>query len=213
MDNEKRPVPWTSGSPAWESLLARAVMSLDESEAAAHEKRRDECDRRYARRLEKAGLMVSPYDWYQVREVLVEYDRCGRFDEALRRCNGKESECLEAKSWDEDVRLVWDFLVRQSKERLAARASDIAQDAQEGLRRLVTDEACRLDTKAIKIALESAAPELYGGGGRGDRGAGEEGPRRLPVGGGGIMINIIGDAAAKLMEPPKGRSGGVFVDV
>lgn len=212
MENTKYKRP---GSPAWNSLLGRAVLALDEEGISAYRKRKDVLERKLERNMSENGIVVPPYDFYMVQEVMVEYDKCGIFGEALRKCGGRESECIEARAWDADIKLVWDFVRERIKARLAARASDIAQEAQEGLRRLVTDEECKLNVKALKMALESVAPELYGGGakGSGDEDESDDNRKKLPMSG-GIMINIIGDAAAKL-EAPKGggRSGGVYIDV
>ena len=204
------------GSPAWKSLLARAQMALDEEALAAYRKRKDGLERRLARSMEEHGLKEAPYDFYMVQEVLVEYDRCGVFSDALRSCNGREGECIEARAWDADIRLAWDFVKARLKARMAARAMDIAQVAQEGLGRLVADEECGLNVKALKMALEGAVPELYGGGGKpseaedGDAG----GAKRVPIGGGGILVKIVADAAKKLEAPKSGgRSGGVYIDV
>ena len=203
------------GSPAWKSLLARAQLALDEAALAAYRKRRDAQERRLARSMEEHGLKEAPYDFYMVQEVLVEYDRCGVFSDALRSCNGREGECIEARAWDADIRLVWDFVKARLKARMAARALDIAQEAQEGLRKLVTDEECGLNVKALKMALEGAVPELYGGGAKASEDGDEEGgAKRVPVGGGGILVKIVADAAAKLEAPKSGgRSGGVYIDV
>jgi hypothetical protein len=203
------------GSSAWKALLGRAVLALDEEGISAYRKRKDALERKLERNLSETGLTVPPYDFYMVQEVLVEYDKCGIFTEAIRNCGAKESECIEARVWDADIKLVWDFVRERIKARLAARASDIAQEAQEGLRRLVTDEECKLNVKALKMALESVAPELYGGDakGSGDEEESDDSRKKIPMSG-GIMINIIGDAAAKL-EAPKGggKSGGVYIDV
>ena len=203
------------GSSAWKALLGRAVLALAEEGISAYRKRKDALERKLERNLSETGLTVPPYDFYMVQEVLVEYDKCGIFTEAIRNCGAKESECIEARAWDADIKLVWDFVRERIKARLAARASDIAQEAQEGLRRLVTDEECKLNVKALKMALESVAPELYGGGakGSGDEEESDDSRKKIPMSG-GIMINIIGDAAAKLEAPKSGgKSGGVYIDV
>ncbi|MBQ1344762.1 MAG: hypothetical protein IIY62_00225 [Kiritimatiellae bacterium] len=203
------------GSPAWKSLLARAQLALDEAALAAYRKKKDSLERRLARSMEEHGLKEAPYDFYMVQEVLVEYDRCGVFSDALRLCNGREGECIEARAWDADIWLVWDFVKARLKARMAARALDIAQVAQEGLGRLVADEECGLNMKALKMALEGAVPELYGGGAKASEDGDEEGgAKRVPVGGGGILVKIVADAAAKLEAPKSGgRSGGVYIDV
>ena len=210
---EKKKLP---GSPAWEALLLRAEMALDEAGLAAYNKKKADLAKKLERNMEERGMKSLPYDFYMVQEVLVEYDRCGKFGEALRNCGGSESECLEARSWDMEIKLVWDFVKERIKARMAARAVDIAQEAQDGLRQLVTDESCKLDAKAIKMALESVAPDLYGGGGGGRRteAEGEDARRKLPMSG-GVTINVVGDAAAKLLLEPKAgeKSGGVFIDV
>ena len=203
------------GSPAWNALLGRAVLALDEEGISAYRKRKDALERKLERNLSENGLSVPPYDFYMVQEVLVEYDKCGMFTEAILNCGAKESECIEARAWDADIKLVWDFVRERIKARLAARASDIAQEAQEGLRMLVTNEKCELNIRAIKMALESVAPELYGGGakGSGDEEESDDSRKKIPMSG-GIMINIIGDAAAKLEAPKSGgKSGGVYIDV
>lgn len=187
-------------------------MSLDDDALAAFESDKAAKERKYARNVK--GDEKPPYDFYMVQEILVEYDKCARLTEAVRKCGGNESECIEAKKWDAEIKLVWNFVEERIVDRMRARAKEIAQDAQEGLSQLVTDAECKLNPKAIKMALEGTVPELYGGGG-GKAGADEEADerRKLPMNG-GIMINIIGDAAAKLMEPKAGgRAGGVFIDV
>ena len=204
------------GSSAWKALLGRAVLALDEEGISAYRKRKDALERKLERNMNETGLTVPPYDFYMVQEVLVEYDKCGIFTEAIRNCGAKESECIEARAWDADIKLVWDFVRERIKARLAARASDIAQEAQEGLRMLVTNEKCELNIRAIKMALESVAPELYGGGAKGSGEEEEKDDTRKKVqNSGGIVININGEAAAKLIEAPKsgGKSGGVYIDV
>lgn len=189
-------------------------MSLDDDALKSFEKDKAAKEGKFRRNMEKQGLIVPPYDFYMVQEVLVEYDRCGRFTDAIRKCGGREEECIEAKKWDAEIKLVWDFIEERIADRMRARAKEIAQDAQEGLRRLVTDDECKLNARAIKMALESTVPDLYGGGGgKAEAEDEEDGRRKLPMSG-GIMINIIGDAAAKLVAPKEGgRAGGVFIDV
>lgn len=200
------------GSPAWKSLLARAVMSLDEDGRAGFAKRCAESERKLARIREEGG--EAPYDFYMVQEVLVEYDRCCRFDEAARLCGARESECVAAKKLDAEIGLVWGFVEGNVMERMAARAKDIAQDAQEELGAAVRDGGRKSNVKALELALAGAAPGLYGRQGRGGGRDDDSGARRLPSGGGGIMINVIGDAALKLLKPAvEGRAGGVFIDV
>ena len=200
------------GSPAWKSLLARAVMSLDEDELAAFEKEKAAKEKRYAQSVKDGEK--PPYDFYMVQEVLVEYDKTGYFDLAVRFCNGNESECVAAKKLDAEIGLVWKFVEGNVAERMKAQAMDIAQTAQTGLKAVVTDEKCKLNVKALELALAGTMPGLYGKQGRGGRSDGDDGVKRIPAGGGGIMINIIGDAAMKLMKPAvEGRSGGVYIDV
>lgn len=201
------------GSPAWNALLSRAVMALDEEGLADYRRLKSSMARKLERNMKEHGLSKAPYDFYMVQEVLVEYDRCGVFSDALALCNGKESECIEAKAWDADIRLAWDFVKARLRERMAVRAGDIAQKAQDGLLRKVTDPDCKLDPKALKLAMETVAPDLYGGGSGSGGGDEDDGRRRLPASG-GIVINIVGDAAAKLAEPKSGgRVGGVYIDV
>ena len=208
-DSKARP-----GSPAWNSLLSRALMALDEEGAAEYRRVKESMAKKLERNMRERGFVVPPYDFYMVQEVLVEYDRCGMFAEALKLCGGRESECIEARAFDADIRLAWDFVKARLKERMAVRAADIALYAQEGLQKKVTDAKCGLDPKALKLALENVAPELYGGkGGGGGSDEGED-SRKKPPAPGGIVINIIGDAAAKLAEPKSGgRAGGVYIDV
>lgn len=98
------------GSPAWKSLLGRAVMSLDDDALSAYRKSRTDMEAKLARSMEERGLASLPYDFYMVQEVLVEYDRCGVLSEAVATCGGKESECVEAGKFDADIRLVWKFV-------------------------------------------------------------------------------------------------------
>ena len=187
-------------------------MSLDEDGLASFERDRARKARRYEQSVKEGEK--PPYDFYMVQEVLVEYDRGGQFEAAVRLCGGSESECVAAKKVDAEIALVWDFVEANVVERIRARAKDIAQDAQSGLGRLVTDAKCKLNAKALELALTGVVPGLYSKQGRVGASEGDEGRRRLPAGGGGIMINIVGDAALKLLKPPTdGKSGGVFVDV
>ena len=187
-------------------------MSLDDDGQGWFAKKREESERRDARMAESGETV--PSDFYMVQEILVEYDRCGQFEEAVRRCGGSASECVAAKKMDAEIRLAWDFVEGNIVERMKAKAKDIAQTAQDGLGRAVSDPDCKLNVKALELALAGTMPGLYGKPGRGVAVEEPDDGRRIPVGGGGIMINIIGDAAMKLLKPAvEGKSGGVYIDV
>ena len=187
-------------------------MSLDDDSLVAFEKERADKEKRYSQRMKENEK--PPYDFYMVQEILVEYDKCGYFEAAVKKCNGVESECVAAKKLDAEIKLVWEFVEGNIAERMKAKAKDIAQTAQDGLEKVLKDEKCKLNVKALELALAGTMPGLYGKQGRGGVADMDEGQKRIPVGGGGIMINIIGDAAMKLMKPAvEGKSGGVYIDV
>lgn len=182
----------------WNDLLSRAEGCLDEQGVAEYAKRKAASERKAARRRELTGSAKPPYDWWMVKSVLVEYDRCGRFAEAVRACGGREAEVLEAKRWSAEIGLVYDFVWERLRERMRLRARDIAMSAQDGLERAVTDDECKLSVKALELALERTVPELYGDPGKlngGGRGSGAQVVYNLP----GLTLNLI--------TPPKGLLG------
>lgn len=167
------------------------MMSLDDDGQAAYRKREAAMARKYERNVAVCGK--PPYDFYMVQEILVEYDRTGRFSGSVLKCGGSESECIEAKKWDAEIELVWDFVERRLVDRMKARAKDIAQDAQEGLGRKVTDSKCRLDPKALELALERTVPEIYGNPDRKDSGRGS----------GAQIVYNLPNMTVNLITPPK----------
>ena len=110
---------------------------MDDDGMAAYAKSQADMERKRERNL-KSGIEAE-YDFYMVQEILVEFDRCGVFCEAVAKCGGRESECLGARKADADIALVWDSIEGRIGERLKTRAMDIAQWAQAELGEAVRD--------------------------------------------------------------------------
>ena len=162
----------------WTDLVGRVRCSMDEQELSALVKREAAMKAKYERLWKTTHRRKPPFDLAKVRDALVRYERSCVFSRAVKAAGCSEADVVEARKWDADVALVYDFILDRATEVMRLRARDIAVEAQEGLETAVTTEGCKLNVKALELALERGASEVYGdpgkkgAGGRTTKGAG-----------------------------------------
>lgn len=160
----------------WEDLVAMAEASLDEEglRKLADQKVRGE---RFLANLRKRGR--GRFDEEGVRGALVEYyvsavsDSCRRGFKEIFTARGVISDYLGGEYGYPEWRMVLKFAQEQMRKVSEIRAKEAAPVAQESQRRLVTEEGCQLNQRAVELSLKATMPEVYG-----DRSSGGEGGAR-----------------------------------
>lgn len=145
-------------------------------------------ERKWARLERDMGLKRPPYDFYMSQEVMVEYDKTNRFQQAIATIGAKENEVLESIAWSADLFIVREFIKSRLKDRMKMKATDIAMDAQEELGKVVTGRS-KTNPKGLALALEKTVPEIYGDPDK--RGSGGKGGNQVTYNLPNLTISLI----------------------
>lgn len=185
------PVP----SVTWEELVERAEAGLDENGVTSLEKRRHVAEKKW-RRLEERGLRMNA-DCDKVKQALVAYYAdCFEAAQSLgirrvfARCGARIADYTDGKDYWPELWLVMDYIGRNRKERDRILAEEAGSLAQESQMRLVTEEGCELNQKAVEVSLKATMKDVYGDGAE----QGES--KRKP-----IMYNLPGLTVNMIMSP------------
>lgn len=176
----------------WETLLGDALLSLDEQEEAQYAKRLEVA----AKKLRRMGLSAAPVDKAKVVRFLLAYLGTKRYRESLASAGLTFASALLAYDLWPESKTAMEYARRlKHREREEVGNDELVDAAREGLRRLVTDEECRLNQKAVTFTLERLSRKEFGE----ERGEVSGGPRatvnyNLP----GLTVNLITAPAAAL---------------
>jgi hypothetical protein len=159
------PVP----SVTWEELVERAEAGLDENGITSLEKRRHVAEKKW-RRLEERGLRMNS-DCDKVKQALVAYyadcfeaARSLGIRRVFARCGARIADYTDGKDYWPELWLVMDYISRNRKERDRILAEEAGSLAQESQMRLVTEEGCELNQKAVEVSLKATMKDVYGDG-------------------------------------------------
>ncbi|MBQ4199003.1 MAG: hypothetical protein II649_03885 [Kiritimatiellae bacterium] len=182
------PVP----SVTWDELVELAEADLDENGLASLEKRRHVAEKKW-RRLKERGLpMRIDFDGAK-RGLVAYYADC--FDSVRTMGARKVFASVGARLVDytggvdfmPELWLAMDYICRHRRERDRILAEEAGSLAQESQMRLVTEEGCELNQKAVEVSLKATMKDVYGeekdGGGKG----GSKVMYNLP----GLTVNMI----------------------
>lgn len=193
---------------SWEELLARAEAALDEHGVEAHEKRVAAAERISARNA-KRGISVS-IDVEGVRRALVacyqDYMAGGKSgvlkvfaDAAVRYVDFRDGRALHP-----EFTLVMEYLKGVRDEIVRQAAEDLKSQAQDAQRRLVTEEGCGLNQRAVELSLKATAREVYGDGEGG--GAGGDAKKAISYSFPNMTVNWIvapGELSRRIEAKPQ----------
>ena len=190
-------------------------MMLDDEGVEREEKRKAVT----LKKLRRAGLEAPPVDLDLVRATLLEYAECMKYTEAVKKTGiAKRDMAVAFDLWPES-KTVEEYICRVRDEEYERKRADVVSTLREQMEKLATDDKgeCGANVKAVLFGLERLDRRHFSDP-RTSEGIGGDDGRALPHrGGGGILININGDAARISAAPPEPeRLGGkaqVFIDV
>ena len=199
----------------WDALYAQARMVLDDEGVEREEKRRAVA----AKKLKRAGLEAPPVDLRKVKETLLEYSECLKYMDAVNKTGIARREMTAAFDLWAEAKTVEEYICRIRDEEYKRKRADVVTKLRDQLETLAMDDKgeCHANVKAVLFGLERLDKGFFSDP-RNVEGIGGDEGRALPGrGGGGILININGDAARISAAPPEpDRLGGkaqVFIDV
>lgn len=186
----------------WESLLGDAMLSLDEQEEAQHAKRLEAA----AKKLRRLGLSEPPVDRARVVRFLLAYRGTGRYRESLSSAGLTFSAATLAYDLWPESKAAMEYARRlKQREREEVENDEIVDAARDGLRRLVSEDDCRLSQKAVSFALERLSRRDFGEEGA-DGKAGSRARATVNYNLPGLTLNLITAPAAALSRIGRGPS-------
>ena len=190
----------------WEDLWGRVRLTFSDEDEERYRKRCALRDKNFR----KHGLSVPPVDEDALKTAMVEYARTMKYVEAIRVAGVTAVDLEIADQYCPEVMMVREFVRRMRNKARDERRSDDVDRWEDALDAKATDHGGRskADSRAAMFLLERVERRTFGK----EPPKEEEGPKKLA--GGGIQVNVIGDAALKLLTRGEGqKAGGVFVDV
>lgn len=162
---EEPPVP----AVGWDELLARAKASLDERGLERQAKREAAAERIRARNA-RNGVGLK-FDGDGVRRALAAYycdivlgDRPRGYRKVFRDEGVVPSDLWLCEKVDADVMLVNEYVNAEMHRAMRADAEEAGRLAQMSQRRLVTEEGCELNQRAVEVSLKATMKDVYGDG-------------------------------------------------
>lgn len=154
----------------WEQLLGYAELDLDERGEESWEKCKVSAEKKFRRARERGLAVEFPVDG--VRAALVDYYGimvCGaegpRGISAICARHGVTTDALfVGQAYYPELRLVYDYVRNMGVKVAKARAVDIGIAAQASQERLVTEDGCELNQKAVELSLKATMRDVYGDG-------------------------------------------------
>lgn len=197
----------------WEELKRRAYLSLNDGLAESLRLR----EQAALKKLQRAGYGENelPYDRNLVIRFLLEYSNQVSYRTASERAKiGLKDLQFAFTLWGEG-KMICDYVRYVNHELRKVENDDLVEDARRGLKKKLTDGKCKLDGKSIAFTLERLDKESFG-----DPRINAIETEKKPGsgnGGGGILIQVVSDAAKLCEKPPeepkKLQSAAVFIDV
>lgn len=158
-----------AASVTWDELLARAKASLDEQGEERQAKREAAAERIRARN-ERRGVVLK-FDAEGVRRALAAYycdivlgDSPRGYRRVFRDEGVVPSDLWLCEKVDADVMLVNEFVNAEMHRAIKADAEEAGRLAQMSQRRLVTEEGCELNQRAVEVSLKATMKDVYGDG-------------------------------------------------
>lgn len=194
------------GEAPWEELWGRVRLTFSDEDEERYVKRCRLRDKNFR----KHGLAAAPVDEGALKAAMVEYARTMRYGDAVRKAGVTAVDMEIADQYCPEVMMVREFVRRMRNRARDEDRADKVSRWEEALDTKATDHCgdSKADSRAAMFLLERVERRTFGK----EPPKEEEGPKKLA--GGGIQVNVIGDAALKLLSRGEGqRAGGVFVDV
>lgn len=164
--------PEGSSAPCmtWEELLARAESDLDEKGREGYERSKAAAEK-HVRRSKAAGTWFE-VDVEGVRRVIVAYYSAITSIGGMKRLrklfaeNGvRFDDYSSGRKSHADFGLVMEYIRKLRNELAKAEAEELVTEAQDSQRRLVTEEGCELNQRAVELSLKATMKDVYGDGG------------------------------------------------
>ena len=157
----------------WDALLERAMGALDEHGEELYARRCGAAGKKRARN-DKQGIRLK-IDMDGVKRALVAYyEGCvgltefKRFTEAFSEENVATADYFDGVSLYPELWVVLEYVQRLRDSVARTEAMDSAREAQKAQRRLVTEEGCRLNQRAVEVSLRATMKDVYGEGAVGE---------------------------------------------
>lgn len=187
-ESSEPPVP----SVTWDELVELAEADLDENGLASLDKRRHVAEKKW-RRLKERGLPMH-IDFEGAKRGLVAY-YADCFDSARMKGVRKVFASVGARLVDytggvdymPELWLAMDYISRHRKERDRLLAEEAGSLAQESQMRLVTEEGCELNQKAVEVSLKATMKDVYGE----EKDGGDKGGSKVMYNLPGLTVNMI----------------------
>lgn len=195
----------------WDVLWERARLSFEDADEDSYARRSATA----AKKLKRAGLSAPPVDVDAAKRAICVYATNFVYNDALKQVGISHVDMATACDLVPEVAMAREYVRRLIRDVEDSDDESVAQTAKATLVAAAGGLAVpKQSVDAAKFMLGHIKEKFGESGGK--RVAEEDDPsKKKPNGSGGIVINIVGDAAAKLLQPnrPDGRSGGVFIDV
>lgn len=153
---------------SWEELLARAKAALDEQGEEAHAKRVAAAERISARNA-KRGVSLK-IDVEGVHRALAacyaDYEQGGKLGvlKVFDKAGVRYVDWRDGRATHPEFTLVMNYLQGVRDGVILQAAEDLKAQAQDAQRRLVTEEGCDLNQRAVELSLKATMKNVYGEG-------------------------------------------------
>ncbi len=208
--------PVGSPSVTWEQLFGYAELDLDEKGEESWAKSQAAAKKKW-RRAKERGLAVS-FPVEKVKAALVDYygNRVGgaermRGISKIFAEHGVTTDALfVGQDYHPELRLVYEYITRASQKVTRARAIDTGYAAQLAQERLVTEEGCELNQRAVELSLKATVKDVYGDGE--EAGGGSDAKKGISYNFPNMTVNWI-VAPAELARRVEAKPAAEVVDV
>lgn len=143
----------------WEDLRGRMLAWLDDTEAERFEK----CKAVAAKKLRRRGLSEPPIDKTAVIRFLLRY---GKLDKAQGKCAAEvridKVMLLTAYDLWPECNFVRNYIARMRMRLHEMENEDILEEARDGLRRLNTEDDCKVNAKTVMFTIAGLDRENFG---------------------------------------------------
>lgn len=197
----------------WDVLWERTQLMFTDADVDSYHRRLETA----AKKLKRAGLEAPPVDLAACRAAMVEYASTLQYKKSLRKNGVSAADFVTAKDLCPELAMVLEFVRKVRDEYQDAENEEVGESAKKTL--VISAKGGEVPKGAITSAmfLLGHIDHKRFGDNRGTKLPSEDEEHRMlgNTGKGGILIHVVGDAAAKFAEPQQigGKAGGVFIDV
>ena len=153
----------------WEELLARAEAALDDKGLEAKE-RREVAAAKKLRRMKERGIEPK-WDVPGIRRALAAYyadcvlGECVLgFRKVFAAAGVVCADFFDARDAYPELRMVFEYIQAKRIELTQTEAEELSRQAQAAQKRLVTEEGCELNQRAVELSLRATMKGVYGDG-------------------------------------------------